>query len=411
VLAQLDINDASVIAPLMYALRTRYAIRDQVNAAVKRLGDRAVAPLVGALRLTYPYAVALALVDLGDLAVPPLIAELGSPNGQVKQWAADILGQIGDPRALEPLRRAASDSRSNVRFHVLHALARIDPIAGRTEITNAAERDPDWGTRREAIVRVAKHDSGRAVTLVAALAADPAMGLFACLELRRMGDEGVRALQEFLTREPSASRLNAALALGWRDATAINVLVPVLRDKSSDTKLRLRASSALGLTADPSALETQLMILSDRLEPVSLRATAARALQAGVQSRHYSALIEALKDPEPPVRAGAIDGLASPHYPGAIEPIALMLNDSEEYVRIYAAYAFARLADRRAFDPLLRALADSAPGVRSAAITALGWLRDRRAIPAIERLLAGEEDAQVREEGIRVLHNLRLLKD
>jgi len=89
----------------------------------------------------------------------------------------------------------------------------------------------------------------------------------------------------------------------------------------------------------------------------------------------------------------------------------LMLNDSVEYVRIYAAYAFARPADRRAFDPLLRALADSAPGVRSAAITGSGWLRDRRAIPAIERLLVGEEDAQVREEGIRVLHNLRLLKD
>jgi HEAT repeat protein len=237
------------------------------------------------------------------------------------------------------------------------------------------------------------------------------MGQFACVELRRIGDEGVRSLLELLTREPATSRLNAALALGWRDAKAISVLVPVLRDKSSDMKLRLDASHALGLTADPSALETQLMILSDRLEPVSLRASAARALQAGVQSRHYPALIEALKDPEPSVRAGAIDGLASPHYPGAIEPIALMLNDSVEYVRIYAAYAFARLADRRAFDPLLRALADSAPGVRSAAITALGRLRDRRAIPAIERLLAGEQNAQVREEGTRVLHNLRLLND
>jgi hypothetical protein len=42
VLAQLDINDASVIAPLMYALRTRYAIRDQVNAAVKRLYSQIV---------------------------------------------------------------------------------------------------------------------------------------------------------------------------------------------------------------------------------------------------------------------------------------------------------------------------------------------------------------------------------
>ena len=409
-MAQFDINDPSLIAPLMYALRTRHAIRDQVNAAVKGLGDRAVPPLIGALKLTFPYWVALALVDFGAVAVPHLIAALGSPNAQVRQWAADILGRVADPRALEPLRRAASDSRSHVRFHVIGALARIAP-AGEPAIAAAAEHDLDWGTRREAITAVAKHESGRAVTLLVALAPDQRMGQFACVELRRIGDEGVRSLQEVLTREPATSRLNAALALGWRDATAISVLVPVLRDKSSNIKLRLHASAALGLTADPSALEAQLIILSDRLEPASLRATAARALQAGVQSRHYAALIEALKDPEPSVRAGAIDGLASPHYPGAIEPIALMLNDSEEYVRIYATYAFARLGDRRAFDPLRGALADSSLGVRSAAITALGWLRDRRAIPAIERLLAGEEDAQVREEGERVLHNLHLLKD
>ena len=303
---------------------------------------------------------------------------------------------------------AASDASSNVRFHALQALARIDPIAGFAEVTTAAERDPHWGVRRQAIRTLAKQNPRHAADLLFELAVDPEIGRLACVALRGLGAEGMTALQRLMGGTVDAGRLNAALALGWRDRQAISVLVPIVADKGAPIQRRLAAASAVWLAPDGKAMEVDLRILTDKSEDVRLRAVAARALQGAAGADYRIALTDALGDPDPLVRAGAIDGLSSGQYPRAVDDIVPKLRDQNVYVRTSAAFALSRLGDGRALDPLLRALGDPEWNVRGAAVFALGSLRDRRAIPAIEELLTRETDRSVRDDGLRALNNLRL---
>lgn len=192
-LPRLESKDVGALRPLLYALRTPIAMRNEIGDALKSYGAPAIMALISSLQGTAPHWAGDILTRFGEPAVPSLVDALRSRNPQIRQWAADVLGRIEDPRAVQPLRAAASDKFPNVRFHVLRALARINPVAGSVEITNTAERDPDWGVRREAILTIAKQNPGRATDLFVRLALDPNIGRFACVELRRLGADGMTA--------------------------------------------------------------------------------------------------------------------------------------------------------------------------------------------------------------------------
>jgi HEAT repeat protein len=407
-LLRLDTNDAATIRPLLYGLRTRLAIRQEIGDSLKRYGERGIVALIGSLQGTAPHWAGELLAKFGEPAVPALVDALRGRNAQARQWAADILGRIADGRAVEPLREAASDPSSNVRFHAIQAIARINPIAGRREIASAAERDPDWGVRRKAIMILAKQNPGYAVGLLAEQAANPEIGRLACVALRGLGDDGLLALQRLIGGTREVDRINAALALGWRDRRAISILVAVVADKTADIRRRLDAGYALWPTSDPKAMEVNFRILIDQSENVLLRAMAAHALQGAAGADYRIALSDALGDADPLVRAAAIYGLSSGQYPNAVDKIVPKLGDQNVHVRTSAASALSWLGDPRALDPLLRALGDAEWNVRVAVLDALGSLRDRRAIPAIEDLLTREADRFVREVGLRVLNNLRM---
>jgi len=71
-------------------------------------------------------AAADALGEIGDpRAVEPLIAALGDPDGDVREAAAEALGTIGDPRAVGPLTAALKDPSGGVRQEAEKALARL----------------------------------------------------------------------------------------------------------------------------------------------------------------------------------------------------------------------------------------------------------------------------------------------
>ena len=63
-------------------------------------------------------------IDLGDIAVEPLIAALRDKDAKVREFAAEALGQIGDTRAVEPLIVATRDT-GNVRYAAACALGKI----------------------------------------------------------------------------------------------------------------------------------------------------------------------------------------------------------------------------------------------------------------------------------------------
>jgi hypothetical protein len=69
---------------------------------------------------------ALMLGKLRDVrAVPPLIRALNAPGFQTPLFAAEALGNIGDPRAIDPLVALAESGKDKTRDAALAALQKL----------------------------------------------------------------------------------------------------------------------------------------------------------------------------------------------------------------------------------------------------------------------------------------------
>jgi hypothetical protein len=69
-----------------------------------------------------------ALVAFGEMAVPHLTKLLTDNNEEVRNFSAVMLGDIGNPNAVEPLINALQDPHANVRHGAAEALGRIGDV-------------------------------------------------------------------------------------------------------------------------------------------------------------------------------------------------------------------------------------------------------------------------------------------
>jgi HEAT repeat protein len=120
---------------------------------------------IGATRATQVLASALADEDLtprrnaaqigllygGEAAIQTLIASLTAPRPATRRHAAELLGYLGSPTALNGLVRAAhQDSDASVRQAAVWALSQIDAPRVRPTLVEISVRDPDPDVRAEA---------------------------------------------------------------------------------------------------------------------------------------------------------------------------------------------------------------------------------------------------------------------
>jgi HEAT repeat protein len=96
------------------------------------------------------HAAMAALEEMGETAVAPLQAMLGSQDADARRNAAEALGWIGSPSATEALAKAlGKDDDAAVRSQAAWALGEIGDPAARRALERAQRRDP------EAVVQVA----------------------------------------------------------------------------------------------------------------------------------------------------------------------------------------------------------------------------------------------------------------
>jgi HEAT repeat protein len=78
------------------------------------------------------------------------LPELESPDPVSRAAAAMVLGETGEGRAIEPLRRALQDPNALVRLRAIDALANLGDRAVETELHRIAETDDKRDVRRRA---------------------------------------------------------------------------------------------------------------------------------------------------------------------------------------------------------------------------------------------------------------------
>lgn len=242
----------------------------------------------------------------GDGRVDDIIVALG--NDKVRGKAVKALGDMGDPKAVDPLIDCLGDDKPSVREKAAEALGAIgDPRAV------------------EPLIHCLNQCLSEADVLVRAKAAE------------------------------------ALSAIG--DRRAVEPLVERLKDVHP--LVRSEAVKALGLLGDPKAMDSLTLVLSDKEgfvrtaaeeSLVALREKAAKASRNRGDPTAVDSLLEALHDENAALRAGAAEALGDLGDPGAVDPLMDCLKDGDLHVRVKAVEALGKLGDPKAADALKRLL-------------------------------------------------------
>ena len=330
-----------------------WALREDAATLLGEFGDpRAVAPLMEVLHdedRAVREAATGALRKIGAAAVPALIAALQDPNGNVQEIAVAVLKDLPDPRALEPLIGCLTNKNWIVRMHAAKGLGIVDDARAVAQLVPLLI-DPVKAVRVDATDALARIGRPALATLLAALRHEAwVLRLHACEALGKMGaEEAVEPLCQVLVNDRDmAVRQDAAKALGAiGHSGALEALTAALRDQD----VRPFAVEALGKLKDPRAVGTLIDVVTGKGRPAHVR-----------------------KVPVCGDDSGEMD----------VE---------EMEAQVFAIAGLAALGDDRAIEPLIRALKDTR--LRAAAAAALGEMGLRVAAPLLAAMKA-ETDSNI----------------
>ncbi|NSW54250.1 MAG: HEAT repeat domain-containing protein [Anaerolineae bacterium] len=315
------------------------------------------------------------LIKIGEPSVQPLAILLDDPNRR-KQWlAAQMLGEIGSPQAVEPLIAALTDqtkSRDD-RVEVVEALGKIgDPRAIPHLITRLKSNpSKDTAAALERIGWKPGEDEVSAWYWVARSNYQRASAL---------GSVAVEPLI-YATRRGVLSAVEGLVKVG---APVEDILVDLFKNDKGN--IRLFAVKALvehvGWKLEQAEIIAWYRVAKEEYE------TAANLGAVAIEP-----LIEAI-DIYVAGNQKVIPALVKIGKP-AVEPlIAALTAESDEWGRSLAAETLGIIGDRRAVDALINLLQDDDESVRvkTYAAEALGKIGDPRAIRPITALLKTVEE-------------------
>ena len=271
-----------------------------------------------------------------------LQAELADSNYKVRQEAIRKLMRYQRQAALEPLLGCLEDGRSNVRVKAVQALGRLADKRALVPLVGLLD-DKSLSVR---------------VKVVGIL------GIF--------GDSSVvHPLQTLLNDPRPQIRMAAAKSLGQlRDPGSLPLLLAYLKQASANEIYYL--TRAIGDFDTPGVIEPLLAICAK--DPTVQGIISDSLSRLGASSTPL--LLNILVDWTRPtiMRSCVAMSLGKTARPGSLQPLLKALNDPEEEVRRYAAWALGTLQDQRAIQPLTALLSDVNGSVCQEAIRALSVL-------------------------------------
>jgi len=234
---------------------------------------------------------AIALIELGEAAVPTLIHALGDQNVWLRRRAIWPLQMISDTRAVPALIAALTyDDDAKVRRYAAWALGEM---GGKQAIKPLIDAFGDSDARVQWDTAVA---------------------------LEKIGDDAIMPLIYALHYGAPLVRVGAVNALAWiKNSAATQVLIGALKD--TDAQVRTRAAFALGWLADRRAVRHLIVALHDPDDEVRMQA--AVALGWIGDSRAIGPLVEVMGETHDWIPVAAVEALSHIKHNDAVE--ALMI--------------------------------------------------------------------------------------
>jgi HEAT repeat protein len=141
-----------------------------------------------------------AIKNMGTAAVDPLIEVLGDREGTVRRYAATMLGDMGDLRAIEELGMTLYDLHNEVGKSAAEALAKFGTPA--MDIFIEALKHPEAAIRENSVVALCKIQDVRVVPALIEMLSDPVRDVQK-QAMQALGDlrdpRAIPALQEFVS--------------------------------------------------------------------------------------------------------------------------------------------------------------------------------------------------------------------
>ena len=441
------INNSSLIIkkiePVISMLNSQN-LKDR-SEAVLILGElkdkRAVDPLIHALKYENSYQSVKAALDkieplwtstkTAKNEVLSFIASLQSPDANVREHAAVVLGDLKDQRSVEPLIIALQYQNSYEK--TITALKKIRPEwTSSIEARNAVPLfiamldDKDGSNRDHAMMILLKINDDRVLPNLIILLKyygtfsdfeDNLNKIYPDWNHTQAAKSTIPVYLRLLVDENAEIRQNAGQILSmrlddyWKESEAAKNSVPLFISalKSNDPGVRSSAAKVLGEIKDDRAIEPLIAALEDEVNYVREEAAEAlkifedkRAVEPLIIALHfedsYEVIIEALNSIDR-------DWTSSAAAKKAVPLFTEMLKSRQIKQRREAALMLGKIKDNTAVEALMLTLKDEDEKVRDLTVKALSEIKDTRIVePLILNLK--NEDRNLRESAARILGNL-----
>jgi HEAT repeat protein len=309
------------------------------------------------------------LATNSDTAVDLLVRQLQSENPILRKEASNFLGEIADPKAIQPL----------LQLYFAETTLRPEYSDKEIIIQNTLRSLEKTGPER-----VAPFLDKIIDTLLTSRSSNSSNQVFSFLGFGSNAARNSRSNVEMVAR------------MGW---IAFNPLIQAVRF-NPDT--RSGASEAISIMKDRRVIEALTRLLTDG-DPF-VRQTAANGLGNIPAHQAVPPLILMLEDEHHPVRSGAADALGKIGDGLAVGPLIKALKDQNSQVRSSAARALGEIGNIRAIDELSLLLSDPISG--NDAAWALGEMGDPKALDALSRT-ASSKDTRLAHEATRAIEKIK----
>ncbi len=387
----------NMLVSKLYAWRGSF--RRRILKALGETGDTEAVPyLVHALTHGNKRARAAAVEALGRIggpAVDALVPAAGDRHPAVREKVLNILGKLGDNRAVLPLLHMQKELDPGIRKWSQDALDRmghraVDPLIH-------ALKDDDYVIRTAAVKRLRRFRESRVVDALHGALEDTffetrgeAVKALAAIGDKRSVEPLVKALKD---ASPEVRAETVKTLAYMKDGRGLRAMVPVLAD--SDPGVRETSARAIW-----TAGEDALPYLADALKNDSLEVREAVVAYCGrhVEEPMAKPLMGILKDSPPELRVKIIKVLGNYMHMVLVEPLLDTLADADVKVLEAAAEALGNLGDERAVEPLIHLLKGRDLLVRAKAAWALGKIGDKRALEELFHLLGDMKKSWIVDE-------------